>query len=178
MLVKAGPLPEPDALEDHWTAIYSEYCEAIGGIQLAAMKQRVRSANRISSRLERLHALIDVARYIVADEIISALAAEPELKLNAAQLASADEGEYHRQLDAMIGKLRPEQLKLSALAKNEAKSDNKLPEESDFDDCRFEIGKYAGYGMPDTVLLKDYCTGLRKLQEHIQKLSKPKGHGK
>jgi hypothetical protein len=181
-LVKSGPTDTPEAwaaIEDAWLSIYSQYCALIGGIQIAAFIQRAKTVNALSSKINRITALVDCARLIVCDELITALAAEG-YKVNAARLASADDEGYLQELDAVMARLRPEKMKLDSLIKELPKADDKQKStEQDFTRTLLEVSKYEGYQVKakDTTV-SEYCEYVKRLRDYIESQIKLNGHGR
>ena len=89
-------------LQDAWVDLYSDYCDRIGGIQIASMIDKTRTINALSSKLQRITTLVDCARIIRHDLITAELLCEPGLKVSKSNMLGTEE-QYLRELDTMFG---------------------------------------------------------------------------
>lgn len=163
---------DPETLDDAWLAIYSAYCSGIGNSELSALITRAKQAAVLRSKITRVSLAVEFARRIVAQEVIDVF-----LDYGISLDLSTSPDAYQTQLDNIIGRLQPEISRLQALEAQPG-TDQHEPTEQDFRDVLFEIGKFQGFAAPHSMLLIDYTTALRKLQEYIQHQTNPVKNGR
>lgn len=170
-LVITGTPPLPD-IEEAWLTIYSDYCDRIGGIQIASMIEKTRMINALSSKIERVQTLVTCARAIICETLINELVAEPGMKVSRAKLTGSSD-EYHRELDTILARLKPDIMKLDRLTNDMPKGDSKPATTQDFTKTLLEVSKQEGYQvrMKD-ITVAEYCEYVRRLREHIESLNR------
>lgn len=166
-LVKSGDAP-PEALQEAWLNIYSDYCDRIGGIQIVAMIEKTRAINALASKVDRLMRVVDAARKVMSPDLIASLQADG-YKIEETE----DDVIYWRQLDIIEAKIKPEKLRLDKMLSEMDKPDKtRKPSEEDFERTLAEISIMAKHEVDDTVTTARYCSYVKRLQAQIEAQNK------
>lgn len=163
--------PTPEALNDAYLTIHSEYCQLVGGVQVDALIKRATAINTLSSRIERLQTLIGIAQTMVHDEVCHELTAEG-YKVD----HTAPNDIYMKQVATANSRLKAERMKLEALIAEQPKAAKKTekPTEMEFTQNLIQISKHVRFQVTKNITVEEYGLYIQDLKKSIEALTPPK----
>lgn len=163
-LIKEGTVPD-EVLDSLWLHLYSDYLNRIGGVQISALIERSKQIQELSSKLNRLQVLINLAMRVASDEVAAAFKKEG-FKLD----PDAEKEAYEQQIRIIAAKLKPESMRLDRLLNEQPKADTKEEVTArSFNLALMDVSESVGYAVRvEGITTGEYCDHISRLRDKIE----------
>lgn len=187
-IVKSGEPGEGD-IEEAILSFQSDYAERRGGVEILALIKNQVSTAVLCSRIDRIAYLIECAKMLWCDELITALEEENKFSKEIAEIKAAQVNEeaYLKALNACQSRLKTDRLRLDSMLSEQKKpkQDNRSEEVKRKELLETHMGEIVAVEEmlkmqinEDTTTVEKYCGYIRRLQRQIEHMNKAQGNGR
>jgi hypothetical protein len=172
-LLIEGTLPQGD-LQHAWMLLFSEFCTISGDERVAVLHDKALRIRLLASRIERVKRTVaQLGEGYPAPSLLESLNADGF----PTTLDPSDPDAYNAALDAVLSRLKRDELKLNNLLAEidtESKKNSKGEEitEAHYEEQAMEISKFEGYPIAiENLYARPYALHLKRLRTHIRHLA-------
>lgn len=170
--------PPIEVTDEAMISIKSEYLQLTGGIQVSSMLNKAKAINGLASKIDRVQAMIELAKGLVDVDLCKALAAEG-YKIN----PEADDEAYLKQVEAAHSRLKTERARLDMLLTEKPKAKKgkaaKVTEADFVSNLQTAIGVLSfPYVSIDQLTVLDYASLIKRLRDNINPQLNKDGNGR